>query len=133
LSGIYFETKGTGRKFSSSIKNKKNVDFNLESLQKDELITGALRDALIDENNLKKKAFKGDLLKSGSIIFIIMKRLFRVKGFSADIELSINISADLKEPDVHFNVTQLMVVLRSQNEFNNYNSSSHYFNEFITT
>jgi hypothetical protein len=78
---------------SNAIKNRKNVNFNVTSWQKDELIAGALRDALADESNTAKKAFKEDLLKEDRII---MTRLIRVKGFSADIELSNSISADLK-------------------------------------
>lgn len=78
---------------STAIKNRKNVNFNIDSWQKDELILGALSDALRDVSNPNKKAFKEDLLKPGRII---MSRLIRVKGFSADIELSTNISPDLK-------------------------------------
>lgn len=77
----------------TAIKNRKNVNFNVTSWQKDELITGQLMDALNSSPTAAKKAFKEDLLKPERII---MTRLIRIKGFSADIELKNDISADLK-------------------------------------
>lgn len=64
-----------------ALKQARNVKFNVTKWQKDELIVGALTDALNDLNNPAKTAYKNDLLKSGNVV---MNRVIRIKGFTVE-------------------------------------------------
>jgi hypothetical protein len=81
-----------------AISTAKNTSVKIDGWQKDELITGVLRDILNKTTDPEKLRFKEDLLTPGNLILV---RVARINGFSSEIvtrnEISANLEAKLKQ------------------------------------
>lgn len=80
-----------------AISTAKNTNVKVDGWQKDELVTGVIRDILNETTDSKKLKFKNDLLTPGNLILV---RVAKINGFSSEItttkEISANLEAKLK-------------------------------------
>ena len=76
-----------------AISTAKSTSIKVDGWQRDELITGALRDILNESTEPRKMKFKDDLLSEGNLILV---RIAKINGFESTIELAREISADLE-------------------------------------
>ena len=87
------DIQGVNAELNSAIKSSKNFGISISGWQVDNLKTGVLADILNGSNEPKKISYRNNLLKEDRLI---LSRVVRVLGFSADIHLSSDVSTSLK-------------------------------------
>lgn len=76
-----------------AISTAKSTSIKIDGWQKDELLTGVLRDILNETSDRKKLKFKEDLYAPGNLILV---RVAKINGFSSEIKTKNEISSKLE-------------------------------------